>query len=699
MASPFVGVGSKCAGWRRVESDLWILWINVKLAGGHIVMTISSRFFLIVALFMFAAISFNASPLSAAEYSKAKLEGKPDMASLACAKGDFWDPRNGGECWSCPSGTNRTIFPVTDGKACEKPASESLQPATKHSDNTLACPSGSFFDPRNGGECWSCPSGNSRSLTAVTAGDACVKRVGRVQGRSYYRYTVPSLLHSCKSGYFPRPGKPWCYNCLSGWKHDSSKGVYDRGVCYKPAYTQKNKATKVSSLTGVNCGSGKFFDPSQGGSCWSCPSGYNRTAYAVTDGKACAKAVSGSFTKAKKIKAAKVTALGCGVYGDDSFLDLIDGGTCWSCPKSNPVRSLASVKDGKACASKTCGKLNGRPCLVWERFPSCNKGLLEDPFTNKCIKPKDLACEAFVGTLAAFKKITDEAKKARKALKDEAMDAIPGAKLLLRFVKDQTDQLQKEQAKLMGKIDLSQVTDQLEDLVSKNPEQIKRLAEAAKTAAGAREKIMKVFLNPDVICSGSGKKIANELKKLGFANMFAQLEQSPWQKFNPVSTAYASNPEHQMSFEFSVAPPLPEPYAGLSVGMSFATDFENNHSLSMPSIGYSKSIGGDDAAINLGEVSLGIGWSYYDGQTNIGKNDVFNWATSIDLSDTVHIGIGSGGFSGISVTVSGAVSGEDLLGLFPGDKDITKKKIKFELPKLQIKAGQSIGGAFNIPLK
>ena len=26
-----------------------------------------------------------------------------------CGTGNLWDPRNGGECWSCPNGFNRTI--------------------------------------------------------------------------------------------------------------------------------------------------------------------------------------------------------------------------------------------------------------------------------------------------------------------------------------------------------------------------------------------------------------------------------------------------------------------------------------------------------------------------------------------------------------------------------------------------------------
>jgi hypothetical protein len=111
--------------------------------------------------------------VSAAEYAQASKVGKANIASLGCKKGEIWDPINGGECWTC-SGKQRTIFAVTSNKACEKPAGESLKKASLKSKNAFSCAKGTFFDPRKGGECWSCPSGYSRTLAAVTAGDACV---------------------------------------------------------------------------------------------------------------------------------------------------------------------------------------------------------------------------------------------------------------------------------------------------------------------------------------------------------------------------------------------------------------------------------------------------------------------------------------------------------------------------------------------
>jgi hypothetical protein len=200
-------------------------------------------------------------------------------------------------------------------------------------------------------------------------------------------------LKACKKGTFANVGLTKCHTCSKGYKHDGAKKVKTNGVCYKPARTAKKKASKKKSLSGFKCSKGQFFDPIDKGSCWMCPGGYNRTAHSVKSSKACSKAIAAKFARAKKMKAkkltlAKVASLGCKKGG---FFDLTDGGACWKCPKSNGVRTLYAVTFKKACASKTCGKIGERPCYVWERFPSCNKGLLEDPFQNKCVKPVDLA--------------------------------------------------------------------------------------------------------------------------------------------------------------------------------------------------------------------------------------------------------------------------------------------------------------------
>ena len=86
-----------------------------------------------------------------------------------CPSGSFFDLRNGGECWSCPAGTNRTIFPVTNNNACKKPGWSSWSKAAFRGKAKTPQPKDAFYDPRQGGEWWKCPGNRPRrTLYAVT---------------------------------------------------------------------------------------------------------------------------------------------------------------------------------------------------------------------------------------------------------------------------------------------------------------------------------------------------------------------------------------------------------------------------------------------------------------------------------------------------------------------------------------------------
>ena len=87
-----------------------------------------SRSFCFVSLFL---IGLASDEVAAKEYAAATMVGKPDVSSLVCRKGEFWDPRNGGECWSC-NGKKRTIFAVDSNKACETPGGLVTSKATRH---------------------------------------------------------------------------------------------------------------------------------------------------------------------------------------------------------------------------------------------------------------------------------------------------------------------------------------------------------------------------------------------------------------------------------------------------------------------------------------------------------------------------------------------------------------------------------------
>lgn len=61
--------------------------------------------------------------------------------------------------------------------------------------DTLA--TGSFYDPRNGGECWSCPPGYARTWAPVTASDACATGwFGNTSQATFLRNCLTGLQYS-----------------------------------------------------------------------------------------------------------------------------------------------------------------------------------------------------------------------------------------------------------------------------------------------------------------------------------------------------------------------------------------------------------------------------------------------------------------------------------------------------------------------
>ncbi len=107
-------------------------------------------------------------------------------------------------------------------------------------------------------------------------------------------------------------------------------------VCVSKPARSHGKARKVG------CPAGSFFDPRNFGECWTC-NGKVRTVHAVTSASACgAHVFDGGGTRAKFVR----TLWGC---NEGRFFDLVDGGSCWSCP-AGTFRGLAHVKSSNACA-------------------------------------------------------------------------------------------------------------------------------------------------------------------------------------------------------------------------------------------------------------------------------------------------------------------------------------------------------------
>ena len=228
----------------------------------------------------------NQAPCS---FSDAKLEGKQNGL---CPSGQIFDLIDGGTCWTCPAGYGRTIFPVNGGNACEKASTTEFRRADENGKG-----SGWFGTDCGGGQFWDIADGN---------------------------------CHSCPSGY-----------AMQLFEH-----VHSDRKCAKGIPADFKAATKI----GPPCGEGKLWDPRNGGECWSCPAGFNRTVFPVNTGYACEYKMIGGGTG----------LMGCGA-------------------------GLSSIRN-KCVKTGVCGKEGQRPCEISERLPSCDEGLREDFKTNQCVK-------------------------------------------------------------------------------------------------------------------------------------------------------------------------------------------------------------------------------------------------------------------------------------------------------------------------
>jgi hypothetical protein len=196
----------------------------------------------------------------------------------------------------------------------------------------MKCDSGQFYDPIYGGTCWKCPDNDSngnnwvRSANKVTSDDSC--------------WRVP--YEKTTSAKFDKNGWAWDCNSSEFWDGDGQNGR-----------------------------------PVTGGACWSCPAGYpRRTAYAVTDSRACATPVN------QTAPATLVKYLGCPTPNVSTmypkrpitdkrtpgqpFLDVGSGistkdavGSCWACPVVDSAGNfVVTERNGTALTDGKIGSAN-----------------------------------------------------------------------------------------------------------------------------------------------------------------------------------------------------------------------------------------------------------------------------------------------------------------------------------------------------
>jgi len=241
-------------------------------------------------------------------------KGKPAKATYqgtVCPKGSFFDPTRDGECWSCPSGYTRSVAPVEWADACVKAAKENFKKINRYGRATgllgTDCPSGKFWDAIDG-HCYSCPSGYSRTGNSVKSSKACVKVTKAQQSKATLKGKAV-----CKPGeILDIRNNGECWTCPTNYDR-TVHPINSKNACEIGGGWDFATATESSPLT---CQSGQVFDlvnakhkkvqalikaqfkaakkkvPANlgkkgGGTCWSCPTGYRRTVFAVWDKGAC----------------------------------------------------------------------------------------------------------------------------------------------------------------------------------------------------------------------------------------------------------------------------------------------------------------------------------------------------------------------------------------------------------------------------
>ncbi len=172
-----------------------------------------------------------------------------------------------------------------------------------------------------------------------------------------------------------------CWSCPTSHPKRTVFTVEGKQACEKPAHEKFAKAKGPENPTGLfktDCRSGYFLDIGKG-KCYSCPSGYNRSAYPVTDPRACSKAV-----KVSRSEANLPGSEGC---DPGSFQHGLTG-RCYTCP-AGTRRNLRMGSDPSTFNACTrCGSEGDTPCTL-PIVPSCDDGLVQDFLQNQCVPDKN----------------------------------------------------------------------------------------------------------------------------------------------------------------------------------------------------------------------------------------------------------------------------------------------------------------------
>lgn len=344
---------------------------------------------------------------------------------------------------------------------------------------------------------------------------------------------------SCDGGFFSANGK--CWKCPGGYKHVVWRPAGDAKSCKKAGKTKTRKGKYVgkaslSPTKGVYCKKGRYSVASN--RCYTCPKGWkNRSWKKGSDGKFCYRKSRDKYTKAVRQKG--------DIMCDKGMFALADGGNCWQCPKSHPIRTAWGMTSKKACRTENCGGGNEPICSILKGDKLCKRGLTPNYAIGECVDlgVKEAACKASIATLRGGVK---------------AMGAVLGT---FKEVVKKTDS---------AHVDFDALFQTLIKNIDKRREYaaVSRVAEAALAKSDA----LSGLFDPDRICKkGAAHLDARLVEILGF-NPSRALNKKKARLFdaNPmVSTAFAATRDY-WAFSLGVAA---HKAIGGAFALSYVTDF------------------------------------------------------------------------------------------------------------------------------
>lgn len=363
---------------------------------------------------------------------------------------------------------------------------------------SYGCPPHSAWNPRGGGQCLACPQG------------------GKLVGTACRRWVKPSYRHAIK---VPKEGLlcpkgtytavTGCYRCPQGMTHDIYMPLGSAKACRRGRAPHfESYAPRIVKRVSMQ----QLIDPRKFGD--------------------------------------NIGKLGCKAYGPNAFSD---SGTCWSCPSTHPIRTPFPhlIAGPKACTTRACGRENGRPCYLWERVPSCNKGLIENPLTNTCVTRPKLGCRAMVNTAKTLINAIREAEKAGKVLSPDKLEKIPGLNALLSFANNQINQVNAQATKLLKVIPVDQAVGSLRRAFP-TPDVEAQVSRVLAGIQNRRAAILHAMLDAKTTCSGNPTQLKRIFRDI-VRTATAQAYETEWGNLLGVGNAYAGGRHPLSGWSFGVS--------------------------------------------------------------------------------------------------------------------------------------------------